>query len=309
MKGKPKQFIPGALQHTYKITNDAGILFYRLGDRLMMFTIQSVMARKHRIKVAGLCYMFTHIHETLFAVDKAQMDAFERDCISIYSLEHNQDTGRVGPLFQSPFGWAPKVSMKEQKSSSVYLLNNPPEKKLCQNAIEDRWNFLAYFNNPCPFSAKLVKHYASFYLREACSIVDHEFMAGRYLKASRIRAMFAKLKSREEREQLIDYIITKYMFIDFEATNHLFGSYENLVIATQSMTGAEFDIGETFERTSDAPYRTLISLADKDQLLGSDMRIYHLTDIERNRYICKYRNLSSATDKHLMSFFHTNRLF
>lgn len=304
MKGKERQFIYGALQHTYKITRDAGLLFYRIGDRLMMFTIQSVMARKHRLKVAGVCYMFTHIHETIYAVDKAQMDAFERDCISIYTMEHNRDTGRVGCLFQSPYGWAPKVSIKEQKSSSIYLLNNPPEKKLCQNAIEDRWNFLAYYNNPNPFSEKLVKHYASFYLREACSIVDHEFIAGRYLKAARIRLMFAKIQSREEREQLVDYIITKYMFIDFEATNRLFGSYENLVLATQSMTGAEFDIGETFEKTSDAPYRTLISLADKDQLLGCDMKIYHLSDLERQQFIRKYKNLTNATDKHLKAFFH-----
>lgn len=304
MKRKQKQFITGALQHTYKITKDTGILFYRQGDRLMMFTIQSVMARKHRIKVAGVCYMFTHIHETLFPVDKAQMDAYERDCISIYSVEHNHDTGRKGILFDGPYGWASKKTVKEQKSSSVYLLNNPPEKKLCQNAIEDRWNFLAYYNNPNPFSKPLVKHYASFYLREACSIVDHEFEAGRYLRAARLRAMFTKIKNKDEREQLVDYIITKYMFIDFDATIELFGSYENLLLATQSMTGAEFDIGESFEKTSDAPYKTLISIADKDQLLGSEMRIYQLTEDEKNQYIRKYKKLTNATDKHLRAFFH-----
>ena len=301
MRVKKKQFVSGALQHTYKITRKAEILFYRLEDRLMMFTIMSVVSRKRRIIVAGLCFMFTHIHETLFPVDKVQMDAYEMDCVSIYSKEHNRDTGHKDGIF-SPYGWASKRTEKDQKSSTVYLLNNPSEKKLCHHAIEDRWNFLAYYNNPNPFSKPLVKHKASYYLREACSIVDHEFSAGRYLKAARIRGMYAKLRNPEEREQLTDYIINRYMFIDFESSIRLFGSYENLLAATQATTGAEFDIGEAFDKYSDVPYKSLISMAEKDGLLGKEMRIYQLSDSEKSLYYKKYSRLNGITDKHLRVF-------
>ena len=109
MKGMKSKFFAGTLQHVYKITNDYGILFYRIEDRLMMFTIQSVMARKHNIRVVAASYMFTHMHEGIVANDKCQLDAYERDCMNIYVRTYNSDVNRKGKMFKTPYGLSSKI--------------------------------------------------------------------------------------------------------------------------------------------------------------------------------------------------------
>jgi len=303
MKGQDKKIDSKSLQHVYKITADLGILFYRVTDRLVMFSIMSVMARKHKIVIAGVAIMFNHIHEAEYVEDYAQMSAYERDCMCTFSRVMNTDQRLKGKRFNH-FGWASKKDPKSQKSCIVYILNNPPEKKLCRHAAEDRWNFLAYYNNPNPFSKPLVKHNASYYLKEACGIIDREFAAGRYLKPAALRLMFSKIKSAEEREQLVDYIITKYNFIDYDSAVKLFGSYDNMVAATDAMKGAEYDISEVYGVRSDVPYIEMVRFASKDGLLGPDMRLLHLDGKERTGYVRRYSMLPGVTDRHIKAFFH-----
>lgn len=303
MKSRTSRFYAGALQHTYKITKDFGILFYRLEDRLMMFTIRSMTARKHKMKVVCASYMYTHIHEVLLPVDKRQMDAYERDCDRLFVSSYNTDTGRTGPLFKREYGFSSKVSVKEQRTCIIYVLNNHPEKKLCRYAIDSRWNFLAYSNSAHPFSDPLNRHSASYYLREAIKTVDMEFEAARYLKSQMIRSMLKKLSRPAEREQLVDYIISRYMYCDFEYAVRLFGSYDNLVLATQSMTGSEYDVGETYDKYSDVPYEEMTALAERDGLLGCGMKVLHLQETERMHYANRYRRLTSAAEKHIRAFF------
>lgn len=251
MKSRKSKFRAGILQHTYKITKDFGILFYRIEDRLMMFTIQSVMARKHNIRVVAASYMFTHMHEGAVAADKAQLDAFERDCMNIY--------------------------VKAYRHCCLYILNNHVEKKLVKSAIHSRWDFLAYYHNPNPFSEPLVKRKASYYLREACSIVDHEYDAGRYLKSALLRGMMRKINK--------------------------VGSFDELILAADSVTGYDYDIDEKFNRYPDTPYAEMIPLAEKDGLLGKDMMIYKLSESELEKYAIKYRRLTAASEHHINSFF------
>lgn len=304
MKRGKSKYYSGAFQHTYRPTKDFGVLFYRIEDRLMMFTIQSVMSRKHNIHIVAASYMFTHLHEGILPADKCQMDAYERDCMNVFVTNHNEDTGRTGPLFLSPYGFSSKVTNKDQRHSVLYILNNHVEKKLCKSVSESRWDFLAYYNNPNPFSEPLIKRNASYYLREACSIVDHEFKAGRYLKAAMIRRMMGKIYRTAEREQLIDYIITKYMFIDFEYGINLFGTYDELVKAADIVTGHEYETGEVYSRQPDLPYIEMIKLAEKAGLLGADMKIYHLTQAEMTGYANKFRRMTTATEHQIKAFFH-----
>lgn len=298
------RFTPHSLVHIYILAKNAGVLFYRISDRLAAFSVVSVLARKHRLSVSGMCFMFTHIHKAIMPVDIMQQRAFERDVMSILAKMFNSDRRLSGPVFNKPFGWASKKDPKSQKSCIVYILNNPPEKKLCRHAAEDRWNFLAYYNNPNPFSKPLVKHNASYYLKEACGIIDREFAAGRYLKPAALRLMFSKIKSAEEREQLVDYIITKYNFIDYDSAVKLFGSYDNMVAATDAMTGAEYDISEVYGVRSDVPYIDMVRYASKDGLLGPEMRLLHLDGKERTGYIRRYSMLPGVTDRHIKAFFH-----
>lgn len=303
MKSRKTKYFAGALQHVYKITDDAGILFYRIEDRLMMFTIQSVVARKLKMRVVGLSYMFTHIHEGLCPIDMYHMTSFERDCMRLYVENFNKDTSRKGILFKHQFGYASKSTEKEKRTCLIYIANNHPEKKLCKYAADDRWSFVAYYNNSHPFSEPLNKHYASYYLKEAIKIVNNEYDAGRYLKSATIRSMLNKIRKPGEREQLIDYIISKYMFIDYEYSSELFGSFDNFIQAAQSMTGAEYDVGEMIDRYSDVPYKEMISLAEKDGLLGQDMKVFKMNDSELRNYATRYRRLTHATDKHILAFF------
>ena len=304
MKSK---FFAGALQHVYKITNDYGILFYRIEDRLMMFTIQSVMARKHNIRVVAASYMFTHMHEGIVANDKCQLDAYERDCMNIYVRTYNSDVNRKGKMFKTPYGLSSKVSDKDRRHCCLYILNNHVEKKLAATAIQSRWDFIAYHNNPNPFSNPLIKRNASYYLRESCLIVDHEYNSGRYLRSAMLRGMMKKIKNSAEREQLIDYIITKYMFIDFDYCINMFGSFDKLVLATDSVTGYDYDIGENYNRYPDTPYSEMIAAAEKDGLLGSEMAIYKLSEPEMERYANRYHRITSASKHHLDAFFRRDR--
>lgn len=298
-----RRFICGSLVHTYKITTNANILFYRLEDRLTMFTIMSVTASKTKMTVGGVCLMFTHIHEILFPKDRAHMISFESECISKFARSYNADTGHTGSVFMSPFGWSCKSSSKDSRSSTIYLFNNPVEKGLCSRALEDRWNFLAYYQNPHPFSKPLVKHNASFHLRRACSQVDMFFNKGNYLNQATVRRLFSKITDLEEREQLTDYIIAKYNFINYDMLIRQFGSYDKLVVACDSTTGSEFDVGEVFDRTSDVPYRKMILLAEFDGLLGAQMRLLRLSPSELDYYKLKYKLTACAKDKHLRVFF------
>lgn len=203
------------------------------------------------IRVVAASYMFTHMHEGAVAADKSQLDAFERDCMNIY--------------------------VKAYRHCCLYILNNHVEKKLVKSAIHSRWDFLAYYHNPNPFSEPLVKRKASYYLREACSIVDHEYDAGRYLKSALLRGMMRKINK--------------------------VGSFDELILAADSVTGYDYDIDEKFNRYPDTPYVEMIRLAEKDGLLGKDMMIYKLSESELEKYAIKYRRLTAASEHHINSFF------
>ena len=68
-----RKFQQGAWHHIYAITQDGGVLFYRITDRLSFYTVASVFARRYNIIVLGLAIMFTHFHMMLRAIDLTQL--------------------------------------------------------------------------------------------------------------------------------------------------------------------------------------------------------------------------------------------
>ena len=279
-----KRIIPGAWHHVYSITQDGGVLFYRISDRLSFYTIISVCARRYNIVILGLSLMFTHFHMMLRAVDIAHLRAFVGNVLSIFTRVINADRKRSGALFKRPFGRAMRVSEKEKRSSIIYLFNNPVEKRLVKKAVEDRWTFLAHYGEAYPFSPKLVKRNVTFRLRCACDYVDGECATGRYLTPSALRRLFEPL-SREEQEQLCDYIINKYSCIAYSEVLGLFDGMKNLTTATVASTGKEFDVGEVFEQSTDIPYREMASLAARKGLFD-DWKLLHLegTELDNHRH-------------------------
>ena len=299
---KNRKFYPGAWHHVYVITRDAGVLFYRITDRLSLYTILAVFAVRFRISVLGVSIMFTHLHLMLKALDLTQLRSFMQQVLSTFSRVVNEDRCLCGALFKRPFGSAPKSTDKEKRSSLIYLYNNPVEKKLCQHAVEDRWTFLAYARGSFPFSSKLVKRNVRYALRTACDFVDREQMAGRYLRPARLRSLFEPL-SRAEQEQLTDYIIQRYAFIDHEAAVNLFQSLDDLLLATDASSGKEFEVGEVFDPQSDIAYREMCSLAARSGLF-KDWKLLHLPEEERRTWARRFRQSTSASERQIEKFLH-----
>lgn len=299
---KTRKFLSGAWYHIYTLSRDGGVLFYRLTDRLCLFTVLSVYARKYNMVVLGVSIMFTHLHMMIRALDLTHLRSFVGQSLATFSRIVNADRGQRGELFRRPFGSAPRLEEKEMRSSLVYLYNNPVEKHLCKKAVEDRWTFLAYYNNTHPFSERLVKRNVSFRLRQAADFIDAEQAAGRYLRPATLRRLFSGL-DKHEQEQLTDHIITRYQFICYEEAIAIFGSYDKMLLATEASTGKEFEVGEVYDRSSDVPYREMTIAAAKAHLFDG-WRILHLQEEEKRHWIHHFQIHTHAKEAQIRKFLH-----
>lgn len=304
MKNAIKRKVPeGSLQHVYKRTADHGVLFYRVSDHLVYYTIESVMAHRHRIPVYATCHMFTHTHDSVAAVDPAHLSAFEHDLNCVFTREYNLETGREGRLFEGPFGSAPNRDDKEKRSALIYIMNNPVEKRLVSRAIEDRWTFLAYYEDAFPFSERPVLSRSRWALRNAMKEVDVEFRSGRYLGYAILRRLFAGLNDMEKR-QLTDYIIHRYFYFEVEGCRKLFGSMARMVKTTDETKGREFEVGEEYDKSSDVPFREMCILAGRYGLLNQGFPLWHLPDNRLNAIGFSLQEKTGATDLQVARFLH-----
>ena len=281
------KFFPDTLIHTYQNTCKGILLFYSREDRLVYFTIFATIARKYPdITVVGLCLMFDHIHKALKALRKESLSGLEQQTARSFSKAVNQDAGRSGRLFRSPFGSALKVGLKKAKTGLNYLYNNPVEKKLTRDVEKSRWNFLPYAISDHPFSERLNLHTASYYMKAAVAEVKTCFRKNLWLNYARLRRMFAKLNEAEQ-EQLTDFIISLFNPIDYNALVAYYGpigkgrkhvwhrcgngwrrelvcspeftcSYRTMVQAMNANTGSEYDIVMDWSPQPDTAYVEMI---------------------------------------------------
>jgi len=300
---KTRKFVVGALNHVYFVTSDGGVLFYLNSDRLFFYSMLAVLSKRYKVIIVGISIMFTHVHLMVRAQDKAQFVLFMREVIRTLSRILRQDRGWDGPLLKTPFGSAPRVTSKQHRSSMIYLLNNPVEKRLCNRAVEDRWTFLAYYNGDInPFSKPLVKRYASKRLRNACAVIDAEVAVGRYLRPTLLRNLSQGLL-REEQEQLADYVIRQFACIDYREGVAIFDGYDKMLQAADATTGKEFDIGEVFDPDSDIPYREMIRMAASAHLFDG-WKLLHLNRNEQIYWMKRFRAVPHANAKHIGRFLH-----
>jgi len=293
----------GSLQHVYKRSVDGGVIFYRTIDHLVYFSLQSVMARKHNLKVLCIAHMYTHLHGLLASTDPCQLSSFERDLNIVHTREYNKEMDRTGRLYHGPFGAAPKRTEKDKRSSLIYVINNPVEKKLCSSAMDDRWTFLAYYERTFPFSERPSLKTCRWVLRNAFRVVDQEYNGGRYLKYVLLHHLFAPLND-VEREQLTDYIIQRYYFFDNASCYRLFGGWEKMVTAIDMTKGKEFDVGEEFDPFSDIPYREMCDVAEKFGLLAKGMPLFSLPEVRLKKLAEYLKSNTSASDYQVAKFLH-----
>lgn len=279
------------------------MLFYRVADHLVYFTVESVIARRHNLPIQASCHMFIHTHDMVAAADPSQLIAFEHDLNIIFTREYNEETGRKGRLFEGPFGSAAKCSEKDKRSALIYIFNNPVEKKLVRRAIDDRWTFLAYYDNAFPFSSKPMLSQCRWALRNAMKEVDIEYRCGRYLGYAILRRMFEGL-NEEERWQLTDYIIHRYFYLDVKGSSKLFNDLSGMVKTVDETKGKEFEVGEEIDKWSDVPYREMCIAAGRAGLLRPGFPLWNMSASKIEEIGRKLQSKTGATDLQVAKFLH-----
>lgn len=288
--------------HVYQRTADKGVFLYRVQERIMLYTIFSVAARSGRLSVSALSFMFTHVHALIHNCSPHVGKRFMGKVMSTFTKELNQDSGRTGSLFGRA-SCSLKKSGKSIRSSVAYVYNNSVEKKLFFRAIEDRWDFLAYAMSENPFSDKILIRKLSSRMRKSIKAIDDEYNRGNYLRLQRIRCLFKGLGGSEA-QQLIDYIIVKYKFIDYSLTVNYFKDFESMVTAIDSNTGSEYEIKEDYETGSEQPYVRMCAVAKNLGLLHDDMKIYKLTNNEKEKLLRFLAMKSDASPYQVFRFLH-----
>lgn len=298
-----RRFAENEYHHIYQRTRHRFNIFYDLEDYLVYFTIFSIAVNQYGVTVLGLCLMYDHIHMLLSAPSKVSMSEFVRQVTSMFAREQNNDVGRKGSLFQARFGSAPKRGLKLLRTAIAYLYNNPVEKKQSMTAERYRWNFLAYAVSKHPFSEPVINRNASVYMKRAMKEVDAARKADHHLRYGQLSRLFRKLDSREM-DQLVDYIISSYNPIDYEALIQCYGSYDVMLTAINSNTGSEYDIKEDKTWGSDICYDQMLEILREKEGI-SDVRKVTIFDIDEKLRLYKMllRDVS-CQERQIAEFLH-----
>ena len=254
---KKRKFNPSAAIHIYQKTLDGAVIFYTLYDLLAYITRLSVNARKYGITVLLICPMFDHIHILTLQKTLDQLCRFVGRTTSEFVLAYNEDCGRKGPLFSPRFGSSIKKIDKEKRACIAYLANNAPEKKWVARCEDYRWNLIAYATCDHPYSDKIVLRKASRQLRSNLNQVDRCLEREEPLGYKHLKRMFRGL-ARKEREQLIDYILSRYSPIDYDLLISFYGNYRNMLVAINANNGHEYEIKEEYNVDSHEAYKEML---------------------------------------------------
>ena len=101
-----------------------------------------------------------------------------------------------------------------------------------------------------------------------------------FLNYTILRNCFGRL-SRDEGNQLIDFIIGTYNVVDYNETIRLYGSYEKMLIAFDSNTGNEHDLKEEYSDQSYRGYVSSIRFLSKDFGYINPKEVLNLSEEDR----------------------------
>lgn len=272
-------------------------------DRLVYYTIFSVMARNYKITVLALALMFDHVHYLIKAAGRKIYALFIGTTTSTFVKAYNRDSGRRGPLFWKAYGNAPKRRDKDVRTCIAYDYNNSVEKKLFVRAEQDRWNLLAYLDNPHPFSEPIDKKKASKKLLLSMDATVRYHKRNEYLDYPVVRKLFDGL-DEVEREQLLDYIISLYLPVDREKLLDYYKSYDDMVIAINANTGSEYDIDEFFDPESHQDFVRMLDIT-RQSSFSSDPRSIILAPLAQKKQIAEtLMRMTGGSRNHVKRFLH-----
>lgn len=291
--------------HIYQMSKGRNVLFYTRQDYLVLFTVISVCAKKHGIRLLGLAIMYNHLHILIEECEPLSVSRFVADYSIKFAKLYNGELGCRGQVFHHPFGSALKYGEKNIRTAAGYLYNNHTNKKLCSRAEDIRWNFLAYAHNSNPFSEPLVLRRSSKSLRNAVKLVGLEHAAERPLSYSILRRAFKKL-TPPEKEQLIDRIIVLYNIIDYASLEGLYRSYEDMLYSFNANTFNEYDISEEEEerKGDDRVYIRLSKETLSSGRFENLKEILLIPDDQRLRLAVELRASTGISYKCIGAFLH-----
>ena len=300
---KNYKFVADIPTHCYQKGVAGNLLFYTQKDRLLYLTIYSTQAKKYHIKTLALNLMFNHTHSLIKAKDLETFTLFNATTQQMYAREQNAYLQNEGKWFMKTFGWAQKKNAKDVRSCYCYIQNNAVEKHLYSHAIEDRWNFSAFFKNSHPFSFPISSRNTSFALKKAMHLVEQIHLKGSFLSLHQLD-YFTKSLSKQDCDRLTDYIISLYCPIDFHEAEKYFETYESMIDACKITAGNEYDLKELSDHYSDRPYLALLKEVTKQEIPVSKKPFLKYKKEQTLRLACKLLQKTDAPVFMISRFLH-----
>ena len=293
--------------HICQKSADNGLIFNVIEDFVVLFTILCVKAVSYDVSILAIGIMFNHFHLGGYFANKQVLAAFMNSSTSVYARLYNQRYHLKGQLFRRPFKSSPKKNEKKIRENLFYIWNNPVEKKAVKNAEDYRWNFMGYMESDHPFSKMLVESEASAELLRLIGKVKAKHKLGKYLGYRFFDGDYQRLSSIEK-AQLIDYIIVTYGVINNVSVLKRFGSYDSMVLAAHSVSGAEYDLEDDMDEEDYRHYRQMISISSREGFNLRSMRFNREFFVQNEdafrRLYRMFRDEVGATDYEIAKFFH-----
>jgi len=303
MRGHKRKLPADTFEHIYIRSINQFIIFYTMEDRLVYYTVFAVMAKRYGVTVLALALMFDHIHHLIKTISRELYGKFIGVTTSTFAMAYNRDSGRKGPLFQKAYGNSAKRRDKDIRNCIAYNYNNSVEKLLFNRAEQDRWNLLAYIDNPHPFSAPIDRKTASKKLLMSMDAVVLFQGRNEFLDYPVVRRLFEGLVP-EEREQLLDFIIYLYLPIDKESLLGFYKSYDAMVLAINSNTGKEHDMNEIYDPESHQDFARMLNLTRRSSFAADPRSIILAPDELKWKIVKTFMDRAGASLNHAKRFLH-----
>ena len=276
-------------------------LFYRIEDCIMYFTTFSVFARRMEMVFIAFSIMFNHTHATTLDETRQRITLFQRQVGVSTAHTYNREYGREGQLWHHSFGFSVKHGIKRILGNIAYVFNNCVAGKMNRRAMDNRWTLLAYYNNSHPFSEPIIKEKCSRKMERAMKLVDISYDNDEPLNYATQRRLFSGL-NKKEKAQIIDYLISRYNFLDYRALISLYGSFETAIIAIDSNAGGEYDLKD--DTGDHSCYMKMIALTHQMFPNLRKLNVEMLSDEQKNQLATAFRAILMAKEENIRKFLH-----
>lgn len=298
---KERNFKENVPQHVYVRGKGGGIIFYCLEDCIYFITLYFCVSQKHGIHTFAFSLMPNHVHSQQMVRDRATFTAFNRELLGRFAKTYNRQHGRNGPLFDKPYGSAPKPVGKMIKSNISYICNNGAEGRLSRGVLDYRWNLVAYCRESNPFSAHVPGRRSSRKFLRAKKLAMYYRERLKPLDYKNQEVVYRGLDT-EEKKRIVDLILSEYNFLDQAGMKLSFGSLEKALLAMEANCGSEHDIKEDWDDYS--VYRRMGLYAVRRGINLRNVDFGRMSSKELRQWRLRLQTSVGASDRQLDKFLH-----